>query len=253
MTLEQLRNDLGSVINQTDSSGDFTSTIITSTEADRWLNQAFEEVYMRYAMANRVKFQRESYADTVADQDTYTFGGDATDLLGILWLGVKYASTDDDYTRARPMSYPDVMLTGSEERTQTSPVYFRTSEVVSGATVDGIKFAEGSVPDAAVTDGLKLLYIERPATLSDDADEPDKIPPELDKYIVYGAAEKCFLKMEQDSRASEFEQRFSAGIRSFVTEDQASRSDGSFRIRSPRWDAQEFCQRKSYSSINSKR
>ena len=53
MTLEEMRNDLGSLINQVDGSSEFASTHISDTEADRWLNQAREEIYMRYALENR--------------------------------------------------------------------------------------------------------------------------------------------------------------------------------------------------------
>ena len=252
MTLEEMRDDLGSLINQVDDDGAFSSTHITSTEADRWLNQAMEEIYMRYAMENREQYEQFATANTVEDQAVYTFGGDATDILAIRWLGIMYSSTDDDYTRARPRSYPDVMITGHEEFSESAPIYFRTTVKVGGVPTSGVRFPDGCVPDEAVTDGIRIMYIERPSQLSEDADEPHRIPHELHKYIVYGAAIKCFEKMEQDERAARMSEKYAAGIRDFIIEDPSKKADTPvLRIRAPRWDVQNFYKRSTYKVIDS--
>ena len=48
MTREELRNDFGSLINQVDNSGEFVTSFVTDTEAEKWLNDYYQEVYKWY-------------------------------------------------------------------------------------------------------------------------------------------------------------------------------------------------------------
>lgn len=228
MTFDTMRNDLGSLINQVDSSGVFSSTIITTTEADRWLNQAYEEVYMWYALANRVAFQQEATLDLSDGVSDYTFGGDATDVLAVLWLGLKYSATDTYYRRAVPRSYPDTLLIGNETFDTGAPVYYRVTKKVSGTPINGIKIDPAPTDD--VTTGLKIMYLERPAVLT-GSNTPTRIPSELHKWIVLGASVNCFTKLEQDSRAERMQNRFDKKMAEFMATHQVTSSDGTHVIK----------------------
>jgi len=242
MTLSELRNDLGSSINQTDSSGDFVSGFITTTEADRWINQYFEEVYKWYAVANRDRFAVTSTGDTVEDQATYTFGGDATDLLAVAWVGIMYDSTDEDYTKVIRRDKTDVYLTGSETWSQSNPIYFE-KQIYNTSSEHyelGIEFPEDCIPDEAVTEGLKVMYIERPSHMSDDTDIPEKLPSEIHKHIITGAAIPCFEKMGEYEKAEVMRERFSQITMSFMVQEQSLNSDTTKRIRMSRRDVNNF-------------
>lgn len=224
MTLAQMRNNLGSLINQVDNSGNFSSTIITTAEANRWINQAFEEVYTYYALNDKTIFRQEATLDLEDGVTDYTFGGDATDVLAITWLGIKYSSTDTFFRKAVPRSYPDTLLIGNETFDESAPVYYRITKKVSGTPTNGIRI--DPAPDDNITAGLKLMYIEKPAELSSDSDSPARIPADLHKWIVLGASVNCFYKLEQDNRAEKMESRFQGKLLEFVSNTQTTNGDG---------------------------
>lgn len=242
MTLAEIRNELGSRINQTDGSGDFASTIITSTEADRWINQAMEQVYMWYALANREKFQQSATFNIVANQNSYTLGGDAATAMAIMWLGIKFNSTDSDFTRVWPMNYPDIYFqTDDEKYVQSDPHYYRTMTTVSSVPTNTIVI--DPTPDANVTAGGKLIYLKPPATLSSDSDVPSRIPSQLHKHIVDGAAVNAFYKLERDDRAASFSKRFQSDIQAFIIQDLSNKQDMQTRPRPSVRDIDTFFRR----------
>ena len=99
MTLEELRNDVGSMINQYDDTTEsFVPGFVTNGEVDRWINQAFEDVYKWYALANKGRFSSTATTDAIAGQAIYTLGGDAKDLLAIESVFVYLHPTDTKYT-----------------------------------------------------------------------------------------------------------------------------------------------------------
>jgi hypothetical protein len=242
MTFEELKNDLGSMINQVDDSGDFVSTFVTETEAERWLNFAYQDVYKWYATANRDRFTIPAYANTVEDQDVYTFGGDATDLLAIAWVGIKYDSTDDDYTRVEKLNKADAFDTGFEKWGQTNPKYFEVqlyNEVTTNYEL-GIEFPEECVPDASVTNGLKIMYVERPEEMSATTDLPQKLPEELHKYIPVGAAVRAFKKMGEFDKAEQLTGWFDRAVLALMTQEQSLSSERTKRIRVPKKTVSNF-------------
>lgn len=242
MTFEELKNDLGSLINQVDDSGDFVSTFVTEAEAERWLNYAYQDVYKWYATANRDRFTVPAYASTVDEQETYTFGGDATDLLAIAWVGIKYDFTDDDYTRVEKLNKADAFDTGHEKWGQTNPVYFEVQlyNEDSGNYELGIEFPEACVPDASVTDGLKIMYIEKPPAMTLDADLPQKLPDELHKYIPIGAGIRAFKKMGEFQKAEELTGWFDRAVLALMSQEQSLTSERTVRVKLSKRDLTNF-------------
>lgn len=227
MTLTEMRNDLGSLINQADGSG-FSSTTITTTEANRWLNQAYEEVYMWYALANKKIFQQEATVDLSDGVSEYTFGGDATDVMAIIWLGLKYSSTDTFYKKAWPMSYPDSLLVGNETYSEGVPVYYNITKKVSGVPTAGVRI--DPEPEDDITAGMKIFYLERPAALT-DSDSPSRLPRELHKWIVLGASVNCLFKLGLDEKAELRQVRFDKKLSEYKAMDQVKNSDKVYVIR----------------------
>ena len=230
MTLLQIRNELGSRINQTDNSGNFVSTIVSTAESDRWINQAFEEVYMRYSLANREKFEQNSTFNIIADQNSYSLGGDAAKALAVIWLGIKFNTDDTDFMRIRPLDYPDTYyVLDREQFTQSSPKYHRTMQVVD--TIPTVTLQIDPTPDASVTGGGRLLYIKAPAVLTADGDIPQRIPDQLHKAIIDGAAVNAFKKLGRADQKQDSEEDFTSKVEDFLAQDQSNKQDQNTRPR----------------------
>jgi hypothetical protein len=247
MQLSEIRNNLGSLIDQVDDSGEFVAGHITQNEADDWINQAYERVYMRYVRDNKERFVRESYANTVANQAKYAFDSEADDLLGITWLGIKYSSTDDDYLHIKPADFPDIMLSGYEEVSETDPLYYRESvyDSDSDTYTPGFRLAAGCVPEESVSNGLRLRYIERPNHLDSDTDTPQKIPSEFHQLLVDGAGYKALRKKDQYAQAAEVRTDFQNYTELGIINDPAKLSDGKLTVKPKRSFINRFYKRRS--------
>jgi len=229
MTLQDLRNDLGSLINQVDDSGAFVSSSISTAEADRWINEALRDVYLRYALQNKEALTQRGTFNIEDGIDTYTFGGDGVDILFVTQLGVKYTSTDTYFKRVRPMSYPDTQIIGNETYPSDAPVYYRVSKKVSGVPTNGVKLSPEPTED--VTGGAEIYYIEKHPVLVLTTDAVVRLPDNFASLIPYGAAVKAFHKLDLDNRALVMEKMFNGKIEQGIATDQTDSSDTVKRMR----------------------
>jgi hypothetical protein len=193
---------------------------------------------MWYALGNKESFQQKATVDVSDGVTEYTFGGDATDVLAIVSLGIKYNSTDTFFTRAKPLSYPDTVIVGNESFAEGAPVYYRITKKVSGVPTAGIQI--DPEPESDVTSGLQITYLERPAHMSEETDTPYRVPKELHKWIVTGASVNCFIKLDQDSRAERMQNRFDKKMAEFMITNQETTSDGVKRIKPTRRSINKF-------------
>ena len=242
MTLEDLKNDFGSLINQVDDSGVFISSFVTDTEAERWINHYYQDVYKWYSTANRDRFTTTAYANTVEDQAIYTFGGEAIDLLAIAWVGIKYSTNEEDYKRVEKANKADYFDTGFEKASRLNPIYFE-KQIYNTSSKHyelGVEFPEACIPEERITKGLKVMYIERPARMEEDTDIPEKLPEELHKYISMGAAVKGFMKMGEFSKAEDLMAWFDRAMLGFMAQEQSLSSERTKRIRMPKRDVTNF-------------
>jgi len=243
MTLAEIRNDVGSRINQYDDTSEaFVSGFVTSGEVDRWINQTFEDVYKWYALANRGRFSSTATTDTAATQSVYTLGGDAEDLLAIESVFVYLTSTDTNYTRAYPIEPNEYLLVGNEEVPSSAPRYMERQIYNSdtGHYELAIEFPEDCVPTETITDGIKMMYIERPPLMTGDTDVPEKLPRELHKLLVIGAAVPALEKMGEFQTASYLEGKLNAAIKSFYIQEQSTTSKGTKVVKMRRKDVNRF-------------
>lgn len=248
MNLKELRNDVGSRINQYDDATEsFVSGFVTTGEVNRWLNQSFEDVYKWYALANRGRFSSVATTDTVANQAVYTLGGDAADLLAIESVFVYRSSTDTDYTRAYPLDSNDYFLNGSEKVPEGAPKFIERQiyNIDTGHYELAIEFPADCIPAKTITDGIKISYIERPPLMSKDTDIPEKLPRELHKLLVLGASIPALEKMGEFETASYLEGKLSNAIKSFYIQEQSTTSKGVKIVRPSRRDINKFYYRNS--------
>lgn len=243
MDLEGIRNDVGSKINQYDDTTDsFVSGFVTTAEVDRWINQSFEDIYKWYALANKGRFSSTATTDTAANQAVYTLGGDAADLLAIESVFVYLTATDTDYTRAYPLDPSDYFLSGSEKVPEGAPKFIER-QIYNTDTNHyelAIEFPEDCIPTATITDGIKIMYIERPPLMSADTHVPEKLPRELHKLLVLGASIPALEKMGEFETASYLEGKLSNAIKSFYLQEQSTTSKGVKIVRPTRRDINKF-------------
>lgn len=246
MNLSEIRNDIGSKINQYDDSTDeFVPGFITETELNRWINQSFEDIYKWYALANRGRFSVPATTDTIAGEAVYAFGGDAEDLLALESVAIKRASTDEDYTRAYTLNPLDFYLVGKEKVPAGAPRFFERQifNEATGNYVLAIEFPEECIPEESITDGIEIRYIERPPLMVEDTDIPEKLPRELHKLLVIGAAIPALEKMDEYEKAAYLEGKLNSKIKSFFSQEQSNIKQGGKRIKMSRSDALKFMRR----------
>jgi len=246
MTLSDLRNDLGSIINQTDTSGDFASTIITTTEADRLINEATMRVFREYALRYPEGLTTTALGDITEDQAVYPFGGDASDLMAILSVFVLVNEDDDELTRAYPLDESEFYQTGWEKIPEGAPRYIRRNVLVDNIYTSAIEFPAECIPSHTTTgdSGLKIIYLKKPATLVEETDYPQRLPDEYHYIIPYGASVKCLMKMGEDERALRNKALFEQEIVNMKHTDRQDNGDQDFRIKMSRSDALRFYHRR---------
>lgn len=246
MTLSELRNDLGSIINQTDTSGDFASTIITTTEADRLVNEATLRVYREYALRYPEGLTTTALGDVIEDQAVYPFGGDASSLMAISAVFVEITDGDDELTRVYPLDEHEFYQTGWEKIPEDAPRYIRRNVLVDDVYTSAIEFPESCIPDHTSTGdtGLKIVYLKQPATLTEETDYPQRLPDEYHYIIPYGASVKALMKMGEDERALRNKALFEQEIVNMKHTDRQDNADKSYRLKMSRSDALRFYHRR---------
>jgi hypothetical protein len=145
---------------------------------------------------------------------TFSFGSDSTDIYRPDWVGVKYNSTDKDYTRAEIMNGRDIfeLSRGRESKNVISaltPVYEFDTVTISSVPTSAIRIYPYNW-DTAISDGIFIKYIEKPAALSAVTDSP-RLPLGHHKFLVYGAVADALSKLDKFQEASVYEGRYQQG------------------------------------------
>lgn len=157
---------------------------------------------------------------------TFTFGGDATDIHRPMWVGVKYSSTDTDYTRAEISDDEDLFdyQRGPDSKNfvrQSIPTYTFDTVTIASVPTSAIKIFPYDWSEV-ITDAIFLRYIEKPAEMSADNDVP-RLPLGHHKFLVYGATADAFLKLGMFDEANQFETRYLNGKAKLMKQHVAER------------------------------
>jgi hypothetical protein len=245
MTRKELRDELGSLINQVNDNGEFVPAFVTEEEANKWIQFGFEDVYKWYGVANRGQFAQTAFNDTIAGEALYPLSGDADDSLAIAWVGIKYTPEETEYRKAENIDFKFYYDTGYERAGINAPKYLETTIFVEddGLYHRTIEFIDDAVPQESVPGGLKLLYIERPPALDTDEDVPQRLPSEIQKLIPLPAAAKAKTKMGDLQAAAYFESIFDNKIRSFFLQEETLNSKGVKKLKLSSRFANRFIRR----------
>lgn len=146
----------------------------------------------------------------------YTFGNDATDIMGYpSYVGIKFNTTDTNFRKVVQFGatelYPDSY--GRDKFTEFSeidPVYNLTTVKVSGVYESAI--AVKPIPEVPIANGVYIKYTVKPAALSDDTDVP-RLPLGYHKFIADGAiADLCDQVLNDTKKADRYQARFSSAL-----------------------------------------
>ena len=138
----------------------------------------------------------------------YTFGGDITDWYKTRWVGIKYDTTDKDYTRCE-IQYDNTLHKTERGReynddsfVESTPKYVLEQSRVNNTPTMAIIIKP--IPEVAITDGVYCKYIQRPTELTNDTDIPN-LPVSHHKVLVFGGVADMFRKMLKLEESSYYE------------------------------------------------
>lgn len=191
ITREKIVEYVGSRVNQWDGSK-FVDGKLTEQMLHDAIQNRYDELFSHLAKNFREDFTRETDTNFGPSYDDATATGvyDLSAILDnshvLLWVGVKYATSDTDFTHCERREYNDLFQTGSETYSQNDPKYAIRTITVSGSDVKGLEIFPHNT-DTDVTSGLRIRDIERPPRLSGSVNVSDAIPAASQWYIGEGA------------------------------------------------------------------
>jgi len=195
-----------------------STAIFTSNMVDGIAyNSTDDETRKITAYTNTTTVTVDSAIDDDWDGDTiYIFTGlftyaDTYLVHKPIWVGVKWTSSDLDFTRCDPLKDED-LYNSSRGRTadtlfsQAYPVYTFQTESVSSVPTSTIKIRPFDWT-ANIEDSVYLKYVKKPAELTNTTDVP-RIPLGGHKGIVFGATADALMKLEKFDQANQYEAKF---------------------------------------------
>ena len=143
----------------------------------------------------------------------YTFGGSMQGISKEDWVGVKYLTTDNDFTRATRSTFRDEFKTqkGRDRNALYSTLnpkfYFDTMDI-GGTPKSAIVLKP--IPTVAITEGLYIKVRGEPKQLVNDNDVP-RLPTGHVMVLVNGAIAEAFRKMRLFSEAQQYDALYEKG------------------------------------------
>jgi hypothetical protein len=168
----------------------------------------------------------------------YGFDTDATDLMEVTYVGVKYLSTDDDYQRAEAKDQRDLFRNRKgrskyDTFSKVAPVYTIETIDVAGVPKTGIRIFPFDWT-SPLENAIYFKYVELPAELSADGDIP-RLPLGFHKLLVFGATADGLRKLEKFNEANEFESQYQNGLRKMLRVKQNESTNRTVRFKGHRY------------------
>ena len=186
MELSAIDLKVGRKCQLVDSSGTFVDGNVTETDVISFVNDRYRQLFLKLVDKYPYLGQYSESVNLVEDQEFYSFEDLTLDYLVVNYVGIKYASTDTDFTKVTRKE-KNILFKANTSKTnydKTHPYYnfSRDSDGDVGITIS-------PTPDAAVTDGLYIEYVYLPTNLETSGESP--IIPELlqDVMISYVVAD----------------------------------------------------------------
>jgi len=238
MTLDEIRKSVGRKCSLLDGSGNFVDGLILEADLTAMANERWRYLHLKYANKFPEALTVDVFADLVDGEGTYPLG--TTDLteFDLVYVGIKYASTDTSYRRVIPRSHKSLFTESTDKTkfTKNSPYYYiLPADIVAPATHISQRAIEiVPTPDAAVENGLMYRMVELPTAMSAEADTPYTLPSIMHELIVdYMVADVWQIKRDW-ANSNEAMGRATYNERRFFDEYQISSSDVPIKIETSR-------------------
>lgn len=189
-----------------------TTAIFTNNMIDGWAYNSTDDEALRITgYTNTTTLTLEDDIDDTWDGDTiyiftgvFTFDISGTSMYRPDWIGVKYASTDKDFTRCVVAEDRDLYIDARGRNTndsfsQKTPTYTFETVSVSSLPTSGIKIQPFNWQEA-ISEGVFVRYIKKPAIMTNNTDIP-RLPIGHHKILVYGATADALRKLGKYNEA----------------------------------------------------
>jgi hypothetical protein len=186
MNLKVINLKIGRKTQLINSSGEFVDGNVTEEDCTSFVNDRYRQMYLKFANKFPEYGQYSEAIDTVAKKSFYAFGDFTEDMLVLNYVGIKYSSSDENYTaiKRREANLLFKENTDTKKFSKTSP-YFR----VSRDNTKGLGITIMPTPSKSVTDGLYVEYVILPEALSADDMVPNLPDGLQDVVVAYSIAD----------------------------------------------------------------
>lgn len=146
---------------------------------------------------------------------TYSLLGDANDQSSVRYVGIKYDSGDNDFTRVSISEDREMYkyFRGRDQNqrfSENSPVYRFLTVTQSELPTSAIQIRP--IPTEVMDSAVFVTYLEQPSEMVNNSDVP-RLPLGHEMTLVYGATADAFRKMQKFQEASVYD---SPGIEAWL-------------------------------------
>lgn len=208
MQLSELRADVRAELDE-DTAGFWTDAML-----NRWINAGNLDIARRLEDLEATELQ-----DSVASQANYDLPSDCLDYK------LKRVLYKNDGTNYEPLYWIDFVQLNSIEGDQSNTLTDTGKPLRFYLWENDIWLQP--VPAAAVTDGLKLYYYKRPATLTEDTDTPEH-QTQLHSLIVLYA---CYRGLKRDTLYTDSQRYFDEYLEGVQEAEMSLRTGQRTRVR----------------------
>lgn len=191
MTFAEIRSAVGRKCSLVDGSGSFVDGLVSEADVLALANARWKELHLRFADKFPEGMTLEFTKNLVDDQEDYEIQEATAIDDRLVYVGIKYDSTATYFTRVRRRPYTKLneANTDSTIYSQTSPFYMvvPTRETAAeGSSQQALTptIRLRPIPDANVTNGLFVRFIELPENMVLDSDTPYTLHPLMHSLIV---------------------------------------------------------------------
>ena len=181
MQLQTIQLKVGRKTQLLNSSGAFIDGLITAADVTSFINDRGREWFLKIQNIFPWRNSYTEYPNTVAAQTFYKFSGFTKDVVTINAMGIKYSSTDTDYTMLTKKPFKSIFQTSTSEdvTSETSPYYVEDKDTTGALGVNIYP-----TPSTSVTNGLMVKYTYMPVDLSISSDEFEELPELLMETLI---------------------------------------------------------------------
>ncbi len=180
MKLGAINLKIGRKTQLVNSSGTFVDGNVTEADCTSFVNDRYRQLYLKFANKFPEYGQYNEPLDIEEDTAFYAFSGLSKDMLVLNYVGIKYSSSDENYTTVKRRE-GNLLFKNNTDTTRfdKSAPYFK----YTNDTTDGFGITIMPTPDSDVTSGLYVEYVILPDELSGVGDVPN-LPDGLQDVLV---------------------------------------------------------------------